>query len=138
MDPVTPATGAVSLLVPHLAKAGKAVTDKIGQEVWDKVSNKVEKLYETIKNKFTGNDYANQTLKRLEEKPEDKDRQSAMQSVLKEVLVEDPQFQKMLSQILAETAFLASYTARWSVIIHTQHYDYDTFARDCFLADALQ
>lgn len=39
---------------------------------------------------------------------------------------------------LAETAFLASYTARWSAIIHAQHYDYDTFAKDCFLADALQ
>ncbi len=31
---------------------------------------------------------------------------------------------------LAETAFLASYTARWSAIIHAQHYDYDTFARE--------
>lgn len=31
---------------------------------------------------------------------------------------------------LAETAFLASYTARWSVIIHAQHYDYDTFAKE--------
>jgi hypothetical protein len=102
MDPVTLATGAISLLVPHLAKTGKVVVDKVGQEVWDKVSNKVEKLYETIKNKFIGNDYAIQTLKRLEEKPEEKDRQSAMHSVLKEVLVEDAQFQKMLSQILAE------------------------------------
>lgn len=102
MDPITLATGAVSLLVPHLAKAGKVVADKVGQEVWDKVSNKIEKLYETIKNKFIGNDYAIQTLKRLEEKPDDKDRQSAMQSILKEVLIEDSQFQKILSQILAE------------------------------------
>lgn len=31
---------------------------------------------------------------------------------------------------LAETAFLASYTARWSAFIHAQHYDYDTFARE--------
>ena len=31
---------------------------------------------------------------------------------------------------LAETALLASYTARWSAIIHAQHYDYDTFARE--------
>ncbi len=30
----------------------------------------------------------------------------------------------------AETAFLASYIARWSAIIHVQHYDYDTFARE--------
>jgi len=102
MDPVTLAMGAISLLIPHLAKAGKAVADKVGQEVWDKVNNKVEKLYEIIKNNFSGNDYATQTLKRLEEKPEDKERQNAMQSVLKEVLVEDSQFQKILSQILVE------------------------------------
>ena len=31
---------------------------------------------------------------------------------------------------LAETAFLASYTARWSAIIHAQHYDYNTFASE--------
>lgn len=31
---------------------------------------------------------------------------------------------------LAETAFLASYTARWSAIIHAQHYSYETFARE--------
>ncbi len=31
---------------------------------------------------------------------------------------------------LAEIVFLASYTARWSAIIHAQHYDYNTFARE--------
>lgn len=31
---------------------------------------------------------------------------------------------------LAEIAFLASYTARWSAIIHAQNYDYDTFAKE--------
>ena len=31
---------------------------------------------------------------------------------------------------LAETAFLASYTARWSAIIHAQHYDFDTFKEE--------
>ena len=31
---------------------------------------------------------------------------------------------------LAEVAFLASFTARWSVFIHAQHYDYDTFAKE--------
>ncbi len=31
---------------------------------------------------------------------------------------------------LAETAFLASYTARWSAIIHAQHYDYGTFKKE--------
>ncbi len=31
---------------------------------------------------------------------------------------------------LAETAFLASYTARWSAFIHAQHYDYETFKKE--------
>ena len=102
MDPVTLATYAVSLLIPRLAKAGKDIAEKVGKEMWNKVSIKTEKLYETIKNKFDGNDYAIQTLKRLEEKPEDKLRQSAMENVLNEVVAEDPQFQKMLGQLLSE------------------------------------
>ncbi len=31
---------------------------------------------------------------------------------------------------LAELAFLASYTARWSAMIHAQHYDYNTFVKE--------
>jgi AhpD family alkylhydroperoxidase len=30
----------------------------------------------------------------------------------------------------AEIAFLASYTSRWSAMIHAQHYDYYTFAKE--------
>ena len=30
----------------------------------------------------------------------------------------------------AETAFLASFTTRWSAMIHAQHYDYETFAKE--------
>jgi AhpD family alkylhydroperoxidase len=31
---------------------------------------------------------------------------------------------------LAEIAFLASYTSRWSSMIHAQHYSYETFAKE--------
>jgi alkylhydroperoxidase/carboxymuconolactone decarboxylase family protein YurZ len=31
---------------------------------------------------------------------------------------------------MSETLFLASYTARWSAIIHAQHYDYETFKKE--------
>ena len=30
----------------------------------------------------------------------------------------------------AEIAFLASYTTRWSAMIHAQHYPYETFAKE--------
>ena len=33
-------------------------------------------------------------------------------------------------QELAETFFLASYTARWSAMLHAQHYDYNKFAKE--------
>jgi AhpD family alkylhydroperoxidase len=31
---------------------------------------------------------------------------------------------------LAETAFLASMTARWSAMLHAQHYDYEHFRKE--------
>ena len=31
---------------------------------------------------------------------------------------------------LSEIAMIASFTARWSTIIHAQHYDYDTFMEE--------
>jgi AhpD family alkylhydroperoxidase len=31
---------------------------------------------------------------------------------------------------ISETAFLASYTSRWSSMIHAQHYSYETFAKE--------
>lgn len=95
-------TGAVSLLTLYLAKAGKTISESVGKDAWNIVNSKIEKLYNAIKNKFIDNVYANQTLKRLEEKPEDKGRQIAMENILKEFLENDQQFQKMLIQLLAE------------------------------------
>ena len=102
MDPVTLAASAVSLLVPYLAKAGRIVVENAGKDVGEFVSSKVEALYEAVKNKFTRNDYASQSLKRLAEKPDDEDRQATMKGVLKDALADDPRLQEMLSQLLAE------------------------------------
>ena len=102
MDITTLVTEAVLLLVPYLVKGGRTITDKVGKDIGGVVNSKAETLYETIKNKFGGNDYASQTLKRLEEMPEDEDRQSTMKIVLKEVIAEDSEFQRMLDQLLVE------------------------------------
>jgi len=40
------------------------------------------------------------------------------------------QMQGVTEDELAETAFLASYTSRWSAMIHAQHYPYETFAKE--------
>ena len=62
----------------------------------------IDKLYNTIKNKVVGNNYANETLERLEEKPEDEDRQISMKSVLKDILTVDQQFKKTVNLLLKE------------------------------------
>ena len=102
MDLATLAMEAVSLLAPYLAKGSRTIADKVDKDVWSVVSSKVETLYNMIKDKFDGNDYASQTLKRLEEKSGDKDRQRAMEGVLKEIIDEDFQFQKRLGRLLME------------------------------------
>lgn len=102
MDVSTIASDAVLLLFPYLAMASKSISDTISKVALNKVNSKIETLYETIKNKFNENSYAEQTLKRLEEKPEDGDRQIALKSVLKDVLTKDQEFQKILIQLLSE------------------------------------
>jgi hypothetical protein len=100
MDPITIATGAVSMLIPYLANKGETIIKKVGKEKWKKLKEKTKSIFSAIKDKFEGNEYAVQTLKRMEEKPEDEGRQSAMKDVLMEILTEDEKFQKILSQLL--------------------------------------
>jgi len=102
MDIGNLATNAVSLLVPYLVEASKSVANNVGEDAWNLLNKKIEPLYKLIKNKFHKDDYASKTLKRLEEKPEDEDRQNAMKSVLKEVLTEDNIFKEMLSKLVIE------------------------------------
>lgn len=117
------ATSAVSLLVPYLVDLGKTLAGEIGKDVSDHVKGKVKVLYETIKNKFTGNEYASETLERLKEQPEAKGRQVAMASILQENLSDDPALQIMLDRLLTEIkqASGVSITQFGSGVIATDH-----------------
>jgi len=110
MDPAVLATSAVALLVPYLTKAGSAMMERIGKDVAGAVSTRVESLYEAIKRRLGGNDYAGQSLKRLEEKPDEEERQAALKGVLKELLVEDAEFQTAVERMVAEAQGAAGKT----------------------------
>lgn len=103
MDVSTNAYDAV-LLMSHylLAVASKSISDTISKVASNKINSKIETLYKTIKKNFNENNYAKQTLKRLEEKPEDEDRQIALKSVLEDALTKDQELQKILIQLLTE------------------------------------
>jgi hypothetical protein len=69
---------------------------KIGEEGFERVNE----LYQKVVQKFTGNAYAEQTLKRLEEQPFNKQRKLAFESLLIENLAEDVSFADDISKII--------------------------------------
>lgn len=96
-DPVTTAI-VVSLLTQFLAKTGDAFAEKAGDALFQKASS----LYQTIKNKFTGDEYAELTLLRLEESPEAKGRQVSFENLLAEKIDEDSAFANRIAELLED------------------------------------
>lgn len=87
-------TSVVTLLAPYLAKGGEEFAKKGGDATWERM----KALYQTIYNKFSADedDYAQQTLKRLKDKPLEKSRQRALVDILTEKAEADPKFAEEL------------------------------------------
>lgn len=94
-------TSAVAILAPYFAKAGEGAAKKAGEETWEKIKT----LYQVISNKLSADkdDYAQQTLKRLEEKSSDKSRQRALSDILTEKAETDTVFAQELQQLVQGT-----------------------------------
>lgn len=98
MDVQALATAAMAILSPYLAQAGEAFAKKAGE----KLAEKAGAVYQAIKEKFKGDSYAEETLARVEEKPESEGRQAALKEVLAEKLGEDADFAEVVGRLLAE------------------------------------
>jgi len=116
MDPGALATSAIAFLVPYLAKAGKAVMGRIGNDVSEAVSNRVDALYQAIKRRLGADDYGTQSLQRLEEKPDLEERQAALKGVLKEQLSADTEFRTAVERLVAEAQRAAGRTGTTIVV----------------------
>jgi cation diffusion facilitator CzcD-associated flavoprotein CzcO len=116
MDPGVLATSAIAFLVPYLAKAGKAVMDRIGNDVAEAASSRVDALYQAIKRRLGGDDYGSQSLKRLEEKPDLEERQAALKGVLKEQFSADTEFRTTMERLVAEAQRAAGTTGPTIVV----------------------
>lgn len=93
------ATAALALLGPYLAKASEAFAKKAGEQLIGKIAA----LYQAIKDKFKGDDHAEQTLARLEQDPESKRRQAALEDVLIEKMEQDAEFAEKVRQLVVES-----------------------------------
>jgi len=98
MEPSALAAMAVGLLAPYLAKAGEVIAEEAGMAAW----KGAQALFNTIKKKVKGDEYAEKTLKRLEEQPESPGRAAAFSEVLSEKIAEDPAFASLLEQSVQE------------------------------------
>jgi hypothetical protein len=98
MDPGTIALAAVTVLAPYFAKAGEAVAGKVGEAAWEKM----KAVYTAVKGKLTGDPYAEETLKRVEEEPQSGSRQAALASVLEDKIKTDASFGQNLLRLVEE------------------------------------
>jgi hypothetical protein len=94
----TIATAAVALVAPYLSKAAEAAASEAGKAVL----KTGEHIYQAIRDKFSTKQdaYADQTLSRLQQDPENEGRQSALVQVLVELAKEDPNFAHEIQQLV--------------------------------------
>lgn len=113
MDAIALAAVVVNLLSPHLAKMGEGLARGAGDIAWEKV----KQVYSIVKEKMAGDEYAAQTLKRLEKDPRSKPKQSALLGVLEEKLGESPDFAAQLLKLVDEYRDAAGETIQQDVTV---------------------
>jgi len=92
------AANVVATLTPYLVKAGEKLAKQVEEAAWEKLKT----IYAAVKDKLTGDAYAEQTLDRLEKEPESVSRQAALVGVLEEKIKDDPAFSMTLQTLLDE------------------------------------
>jgi hypothetical protein len=99
----TTAAALLTPLLPYLVKAGEGASTEIGKKIGVAAWEKIKALYETVREKFTGDAYAEETLKRATEKPESEDRRAALAGILAEKAEADPTFGQELARLTQVT-----------------------------------
>jgi hypothetical protein len=100
MDPLSLATAAVSLIVPVLGRAAGHIANRVGDDLGEAVTARLERLYEAIKARLAPGSYADGALQRLEEQPDNERRKAALQDGLTELIEADPAFGKELLELI--------------------------------------
>lgn len=90
------ATKAIQVLTPYVKKG----FEKFAGDVGEAAANKVKGLFDTITKRFTGDNFASETLKRFEKEPEEY--KNYAQKVIEEKLEKDKDFELELEELLKE------------------------------------
>ena len=96
MDPQLLAQTVMQWIMPYLAQAAEAAAQKAGAVAWEGA----KALYEAVKKKLAGDEYAAETLRRAKEDPGVEHRQTALEGVLAEKISADAAFAAALQELL--------------------------------------
>jgi hypothetical protein len=92
------AASSVSILVPYLVEAGKAVAKKAGEATWAKV----ESIYDTIRRKFQGDPISEEALNDLVTNPMNEDNQAVLRKTLRKAMEADKDFLSELTKLVTD------------------------------------
>jgi len=123
VEPVSLAALAVGLLAPYLTKTAEGFATRTGAALADKAADKVGALYQVLRKQFNDDPYAEQTLDRVEEKPDSEERRAALQGVLAEKIESDPDLAETVNRLVKEAE-----AARAESITQTVYGDRNVFA----------
>jgi hypothetical protein len=102
MDPLSLAAMAVPIVAGFLLRVGKRVAGHISQDLEDDATSKLEALYEAIKQRLSGDDFAARSLQRFEEDPENERRQGVLTEVIADAAEADESFAEELDQLVED------------------------------------
>lgn len=102
MDPMSIATAAVSLLFPFFSQLAGKMTERIGEGLGDAAMDRLRRLYETVRDRLTGDRFAGEALEGMRQQPESERDQGAVQYALARTIEEDPQFGETLQRLIEE------------------------------------
>lgn len=97
VEPVTTIT-IVSLLAGFLGGAAQ----KAGEGTVDAAQLGLKQIYQRVKSRLQGDEYAVKTLERVEEEPLNELRQGALADVLEDIIRKDPAFESDLKDLVEE------------------------------------
>ncbi|HEX6238622.1 MAG TPA: hypothetical protein VFZ68_15580 [Acidimicrobiales bacterium] len=102
MEPATLATVAVAALVRYVAGKAAGVVRRAGRDIDAVVDDRLDRLYERVRERFSDDRRAESTLLDLEEDPTDARRQGRLELALEGVIEEDPEFASRLAAMLED------------------------------------
>lgn len=102
MDPVSLATSAAALLATYLGRAADRAASDLADTLGEAAVTKLGQLYRWLRTKVTGKPAAEEALQRLEEQPQDDERQIVLKVTLTDLIRSESGFAETLERLVAE------------------------------------